>query len=137
MLSLLVPSVKPTLRELSGALSKVSADWFMLGIRLDLTANDLRTIEANRPHNVGQCMNDMLHKWQSKYPQQGWHDIVRSLREMDKNNIADDITEGSVTRQNHQRYLKFTQISVKFQISVQISEFQYLISINKYCQFLA
>ena len=48
-----------------------------------------------------------------------------------------NITEGSVTRQNHQRYLKFTQISVKFQISVQISEFQYLISINKYCQFLA
>ena len=82
----------PTLRELLGALSKVSADWFMLGIQLDLTASELRAIEANRPHNVGQCMSDMLDKWQSKYPQQGWHDIVRSLREMDKNDIADDIT---------------------------------------------
>ena len=33
-------------------------------------------------------MSDMLNKWQRKYPQRGWDDLIRSL---DRNGI-DDIT---------------------------------------------
>ena len=86
-----MPSVRPTLRELLGAVSKVSADWYTLGIQLDLAPDDLRAIRADHPQNVGQCMSDMLDKWQSKYPQRGWDDVVRSLRTMDRNDVADDI----------------------------------------------
>ena len=82
-------SVKPTLRELLGAVSKISADWYTLGIQLDLAADGLRAIRANNPHDVGRCMSDMLDKWQRKYPQRGWDDLIRSL---DRNDIADDIT---------------------------------------------
>ena len=85
-------SVRPTLRELLGAVSKVSADWYTLGIQLDLAPDDLRAIRANNPHDVGRCMSDMLDKWQRKYPQRGWDDVIRSLRMMNRNDIADDIT---------------------------------------------
>ena len=86
-----MPSVKPTLRELLGALSKVSADWYTLGIQLDIAAHELDVIQANNPRNVQHCMRDMLLKWQSKYPQRGWHDIIRSLRELDKNDVANEV----------------------------------------------
>ena len=86
-----MPLVRPTLCELLGAVSKVSADWYTLGIRLGLPAYDLRAIRANSPHDVEQCMSDMLDKWQSKYPQRGWDDVVRCLRTMDRNDVVDDI----------------------------------------------
>ena len=86
-----MPSVRPTLRELLGAVSKVSADWYTLGIQLDLAPDDLDVIQANNPRNVEHCLKDMLQKWQSKYPQRGWDDMVRSLRMMGRNDVADDI----------------------------------------------
>ena len=86
-----MPSVRPTLRELLGAVSKVSADWYTLGIQLDLAPDDLDVIQANNPRNVEHCLKDMLQKWQSKYPQRGWDDVVGSLRTMDRNDVADDI----------------------------------------------
>ena len=72
-------------------MSKVSADWWALGIQLGLTADELRAIRVNNPHDVARCMSDMLDKWLSKYPQQGWLDVVRSLRTMQRNDIADDV----------------------------------------------
>ena len=86
-----MPSVKPTLCELLGTVSKVSADWYTLGIQLDLAADDLDVIQANNPHNVEHCMKDMLQKWQRKYPQRGWDDVISSLRTMDRNDVAEDI----------------------------------------------
>ena len=38
-------------------------------------------------------MGDLLSTWLQKYPSKGWRDIIGALREMDKNEIADEVEE--------------------------------------------
>ena len=33
----------------------------------------------------------MLEKWQNKYPQKGWSDIIIALREMERNDLANQV----------------------------------------------
>ena len=37
-------------------------------------------------------MRGMLEKWLQKYPERGWDDIVRALKELDRNDIALTVT---------------------------------------------
>ena len=76
---------RPTLRQLSGALQPVSANWRMLGIRLGLTYTELGTIRKDR------CMDDLLSKWLQKYPNKGWSNIISALRKLDRNDVADRV----------------------------------------------
>ena len=60
----------------------------MLGIRLGLTFTEVGTIRRNK---VEHCVEDLLSKWQQKYPNKGWSDIISALRKMDRNDVADKL----------------------------------------------
>ena len=84
-------SNRPTLHQLVSVLSKIAAQWRELGIRLDIDPDVLNTIEANSS-KVEDRMSAMLEKWLQKYPERGWDDIVRALKELDRNDIALTVT---------------------------------------------
>ena len=81
----------PTLLELQDALSEVTANWYTLGLRLDLSTGTLNAIKATNHEKVDDCMNDMLQKWLGKYQERGWSDIITALRSMERNDIANEL----------------------------------------------
>ena len=84
-------SAKPIPNQLCDALQPVSADWHTLGMQLGYDADKLNVIKENNHRNVEDCMKDMLIKWQQKYPNKGWSDIISALRNMDRNDVANEI----------------------------------------------
>ena len=84
-------SVKPTILKLRDALLEVTADWYTLGLRLDISTGTLNAIKATNHEKVDDCMNDMLQKWLGKYPDRGWSDIITALRAMERNDIANEV----------------------------------------------
>ena len=81
---------QPTLHQLFNTLKPVSANWYTLGIKLDYDAGKLAAIEANH-QKVEDRMRDLCSQWLRKYPNKGWSDIVAALREMDRNDVADQV----------------------------------------------
>ena len=79
-----------SLRELLDAVSKASADWYKLGMQLDMDPDDLNAIKQDH-QGVGERMTTMLHNWLNKYPERGWSDIVSALRGIGRNDIADQV----------------------------------------------
>ena len=84
-------SNRPTLHQLVSVLSKIAAQWRELGIQLDIDPDVLNTIEANSS-KVEDRMSTLLEKWLQKYPERGWDDIVRALKELGRNDIAITVT---------------------------------------------
>ena len=82
-------TVKPTIKQLSDALSD-KVDWYELGIQLDITPGTLDTVREDHP-TVKRRLVAMLEKWQNKYPNKGWSDILTALREMEKNDLANEV----------------------------------------------
>ena len=87
--SLDTTKLKPTIKQLSDALSD-KVDWYELGIQLDITPATLSTVTEGQ-HTAKRRLVVMLEKWQNKYPQKGWSDIITALREMDRNDLADQV----------------------------------------------
>ena len=81
--------IKPTIKQLSDALSD-KVDWYELGIQLDITPATLNAVREDQP-TVKRCLVVMLEKWQIKYPNKGWSDIITALREMERDNLADQV----------------------------------------------
>ena len=81
------------MRELTSALKPVSARWYMLGIQLEVPPDQLDVIRADNPYDTEMCMVAMLKKWQQKYPNQGWENIVAALSSIDKNGVAEDVAK--------------------------------------------
>ena len=81
--------LKPTIKQLSDALSD-KVDWYELGIQLDITPATLNAVREDQP-TVKRCLVVMLEKWQNKYPRKGWSDIIIALREMERNDLANQV----------------------------------------------
>ena len=80
----------PTIRELFDILSPLAADWYDLGIELDMPTGTLDVIQTDRP-SAKLRLTTMLEKWQAKYPEKGWSDIVHVLEKKDQNKIAQQV----------------------------------------------
>ena len=85
--------LKPSLVDLTNALSAVAANWKQFGLQLDVPADELDIIQANNPHNVRQCMSDTLQWWQAKYPERGWSEVMDALRSplIDRNDTSNEV----------------------------------------------
>ena len=68
---LLLKRHHPNQHQLFNALQPVSADLYLLGIRLDYDAGTLNIIREDNFHKVEHCMGDLLSKWLWKYPSRG------------------------------------------------------------------
>ena len=75
------------------ALVEVTAKWYDLGLRLGIPTHTLEIIKANRPQEVEHCMREMLQWWIGKYPEWSWDAIVRALRAIDRNDVADKVAK--------------------------------------------
>ena len=83
--------MRPTIKSLTNALSD-KVDWYELGIQLDLLPGLLQPITEEHK-TVKKRLIAMLDAWLSKYPNQGWSDLVDALRTLNKNDVADKLMQ--------------------------------------------
>ena len=71
----------PELVDLLFALQGKAAKWFIIGLHLRLSTDELDIIEADS-NGVEECLRNMLRKWQSKsHPPSTWRTLIAALRE--------------------------------------------------------
>ena len=70
----------PELLELLDALQDKAAKWFMIGLQLHLSTDELDIIEADSA-GVEECLRNVLRKWRSKtHPPPTWRALINTLR---------------------------------------------------------
>ena len=77
----------PTIRLLTQEIDKV-AIWHPLGIRLDMTVDELTTIEREHPGDMARMMTAMLDKWLGKQEKPSWMSIIEALEKMSEMSLA-------------------------------------------------
>ena len=70
----------PELLELLDALRDKAAKWFMIGLQLHFSTDELDIIEADSA-GVEECLRNVLRKWRSKtHPPPTWRALIDALR---------------------------------------------------------
>ena len=71
----------PELVDLLFALQDKAAKWFIIGLHLRLSLDELDIIEADSD-GVEECLRNVLRKWRSKsHPPSTWRALIATLRE--------------------------------------------------------
>ena len=80
----------PTIRLLTQEIDKV-AIWHTLGIHLDMTVDELTTIEREHPGDIARMMTAMLDKWLGKQTSPSWVSIIEALEKMSEKRLANKL----------------------------------------------
>lgn len=71
-----------TLKDVENELKEVAAaDWFSLGLQLDIRPAKLRDIEKNHPGEVQRCKTDVLDLWLRNAPDVSWEKMADALEQ--------------------------------------------------------
>ena len=76
--------------NLSFELKTVTANWYQLGVNLDLPTCDLNKIKRDY-HGSNEQMLHTLDLWLRSMPTASWGGVVSALRQMGENVLADSI----------------------------------------------
>ena len=87
----------PTLDELNQLVVwRVAAQWYEIGVFLEVGAAVLDSIRADNPHSVRQACRDMFHKWLSRGSGTGeqtrvWQSVLSAVKETVGKKVAREI----------------------------------------------
>ena len=65
-------------------------DWFGLGVHLGMDIAKLKGIER-RNGDIEECKHDMLQAWIDTEGEPSWYSIVRALRKIQENDLAEKL----------------------------------------------
>ena len=85
---------RPTLRDLViHVIPSVAIKWFNLGVVLldPKYQNELSVIEADTRNDAATCCRKMFSKWLNTDEHASWNELMRVLRIVQLNNVANDI----------------------------------------------
>ena len=91
---ILVGGYRPTLKDLViHVIPSVATKWFDLGVVLldPKYQNELNTIEADTRNDAETCCRKMFSKWLNTDEHASWNKLMRALRIVQLNNVANDI----------------------------------------------
>ena len=78
-----VASTQLTLKEILNELSEVAAaQWYQLGIQLEIPAATLSTIESDHPRDAQRCMIEVLNTWLQIVPGCSWAKLTEAVEAM-------------------------------------------------------
>ena len=92
----------PTLDELNQLVVwRVAAQWYEVGVFLEVGAAVMNTIRTDNLHNVRQACRDMFHEWLSGGPGTGeqprvWQSVLEAVRETVGKEVAAEIERETV-----------------------------------------
>ena len=80
--------------SLSNELTEV-VDWHQLGIQLGIPISELSKVEADYPKNERR-KTETLSLWLWRTPNASWEHVVKALRQMGENRVAENIAESKI-----------------------------------------
>ena len=71
------------------SISTLAADWFKLGVALELSYSTLKTIECNYPRDTHRCLTEMVIAWlqMKDSAQPSWQSLASALSSPSVNRI--------------------------------------------------
>ena len=90
---MLLIAVKPDVKTLCNELVSVS-DWRKLGLNLGVEDYELDKIERSHPNeDCDGWKQKFFSLWLRRTPSSSWRDVVRALRQMGENTVAEMIKQ--------------------------------------------
>ena len=72
-----------TVKEIQNELSEMAAaNWYQLGMQLEIPPAELRTVECNYPHDAQRCMTEVLNRWLRNAPECSWAKLAQAVEAM-------------------------------------------------------
>ena len=65
--------------------------WFLLGIQLGVTEDDLDAIEQNYPKDAKMCRTKMFSAWLRSDSSATYEKLIKALLEVDKTSLAEKL----------------------------------------------
>ena len=59
-----------------------AAQWYQLGVQLEIPPATLSTIERDHPHDAQRCMTEVIIRWLQNAPEFPWAKLAAALEEM-------------------------------------------------------
>ena len=87
----------PTLSQLNGrVVRRVAAQWYEVGVSLEVESSVLDTIQADNPHSVRRACCAMFSEWLSRGSGTGeqprvWQSVLTAVRETVGERIAEEV----------------------------------------------
>ena len=71
------------LKEIQNELNEIAAaEWYQLGIQLEIPVATLRTIEHDHPRDAQRCMTEILNWWLQNTPECSWEKLTEAVEAM-------------------------------------------------------
>ena len=75
---------------------RIAAQWYEVGVFLEVRAAVLDTIRADNPHSVRQACRAMFHEWLSQRPGTGeqpreWRSVLSAVKETVGEKVAEEV----------------------------------------------
>ena len=88
------------LKRVQETIWEARAQWYNLGLHLDITAGTLDSIELTNQRNPDRCFRDMLIKWLREHQQPTWSALAEALRSpsVGQSHLAEEISKLEQTR---------------------------------------
>ena len=84
---------KFVVEKVCGACANIPEIWRQLGIALmeQESVTTLDVIKVNNSGNVTLCCSTMFNLWRQRQPKANWNQLIRALKEVKLNTLADEI----------------------------------------------
>jgi len=60
----------------------MTAEWYQLGVQLEIPPATLNTLERDHPHDARRCMTEVITRWLQNVPECSWAKLVKAVQVM-------------------------------------------------------
>ena len=71
-----------TVKDIQNELKEMTAEWYQLGVQLEIPPATLNTIESDHRHDARRCMTEVIIRWLQNAPQCSWAKLAKAVEEM-------------------------------------------------------
>ena len=75
-------SIPLTVKDIQNELKEMTAEWYQLGVQLEIPPTTLNTLERDHPHDAQRCMTEVINRWLQNAPECSWAKLAKAVGAM-------------------------------------------------------
>ena len=68
-----------TVKDIQNELKEMTAEWYQLGVQLEISPTTLNTLERDHPHDARRCMIEVINRWLQNIPECSWAKLAKAV----------------------------------------------------------